>query len=36
MRYPCPFRKSYPDVLVMETAEDGNGDNAPGPLHGSS
>jgi hypothetical protein len=23
----CPFRKSYPDVLVMQPSQDRNGDN---------
>ena len=23
----CPFRKSYPDVLVMQSSQDGNGGN---------
>ena len=23
----CPFRKSYPDVLVMQSSQDRNGDN---------
>jgi hypothetical protein len=30
-----PFRKSYPDVLVMQSTEDGNGDNTANPLHAS-
>ena len=24
---PCPFRKSYPDVLVVQSSQDRNGDN---------
>jgi hypothetical protein len=24
---PCPFRKSYPDVLVVQSSQDGNGGN---------
>ena len=28
----CSFRKSYPDVLMMQPGQDGNGDNDPGPL----
>src|SRR6516225_1929444 len=24
---PCPFRKSYPDVLVMQPSQDWNGEN---------
>ncbi len=24
---PCPFRKSYPNVLVMQPGQDRNGDN---------
>ena len=24
---PCPFRKSYPGVLVMQPGQDRNGDN---------
>jgi hypothetical protein len=31
----CPFRKSYPDVSVVQSTEKGNGDNAADPLHGS-
>jgi hypothetical protein len=23
----CPFRKSYPDVLVVQSSQDRNGDN---------
>jgi hypothetical protein len=29
---PCPFRKSYPDVLMMQSCQDRNGDNDTGPL----
>ena len=28
----CPFRKSYPDVLVMQPCQDGNSDNGTRPL----
>ena len=28
----CPFRKSYPDVLMMQSSQDRNGDNDTGPL----
>ena len=24
---PCPFRKSYPDVSMMQPSQDRNGDN---------
>ena len=24
----CPFRKSYPDVLVVQSSQDGNGDRS--------
>jgi len=27
----CPFRKSYPDVLVMQPCQDGNSDNGTRP-----
>jgi hypothetical protein len=27
-----PFRKSYPDVLMMQSGQDWNGDNDTGPL----
>ena len=29
---PCPFRKSYPDVLMMQSGQDRNSDNDTGPL----
>ena len=29
---PCPFRKSYPNVLVMQPSQDRNGDNGARPL----
>jgi hypothetical protein len=29
---PCPFRKSYPDVVMMQSGQDWNGDNDTGPL----
>jgi hypothetical protein len=32
IEYTCPFRKSYPDVLMMQPGQDGNGDNNPAPL----
>jgi hypothetical protein len=28
----CPFRKSYPDVLVMQSCQDWNGGDDTGPL----
>ena len=28
----CPFRKSYPDVLVVQPGQDWDGDNDTGPL----
>jgi hypothetical protein len=28
----CPFRKSYPDVLMMQSGQDWNGDNDTGPM----
>src|SRR5258707_9673750 len=28
----CPFRKSYPDVLVVQPGQDRDGDNDTGPL----
>src|SRR5438874_9298161 len=28
----CPFRKSYPDVLMVQPAQDWDGDNDTGPL----
>ena len=30
---PCPFRKSYPDVFVMQSAEDWDGSNVADPLN---
>ena len=33
--HTCPFRKSYPDVLMMQSGQDWNGDNDTGPLDGS-
>jgi hypothetical protein len=27
MALACPFRKSYPDVLVVQTSQDRNGDD---------
>ena len=32
---PCPFRKLYPDVSVMQSSQDGNDGNIPDPLNGS-
>jgi|ERR1019366_1830916 hypothetical protein len=32
---PCPFRKSYPGVLVMQPSQDRNGDNGTRSLDGS-
>jgi hypothetical protein len=29
---PVSFRKSYPDVLIMQSGQDGNGDNDARPL----
>ena len=29
---PCPFRKSYPDVLMIQSGQDWNGDNDARPL----
>ena len=31
-RASCPFRKSYPDVLMMQSCQDGNSDNGTRPL----
>src|SRR6266481_7434791 len=31
-RYIAPFRKSYPDPLMMQSRQHGNGDNDTGPL----
>jgi hypothetical protein len=28
----CAFRKSYPDVMVVQPRQDGDGYNDPGPL----
>jgi hypothetical protein len=28
----CPFRKSYPNVLMMQSSQDWNGDGDTGPL----
>jgi len=28
----CPFRKSYPDVLVVQAGQDWDSDNDTGPL----
>ena len=32
---PCHFRKSYPDVLVMQSSQDRNGDDSARSLDGS-
>jgi hypothetical protein len=32
----CPFRKLYPDVLMMEPGQDRNGYNGARPLDGST
>jgi hypothetical protein len=29
----CPFRKSYPDVMVVQPGQDWDGDNDTGTLH---
>src|SRR6266446_8648824 len=31
---PCPFRKSYPDVLVVQPGQDRDGNNDTEPLDG--
>ncbi len=28
----CPFRKLYPDILMMQSGQDWDGDNDAGPL----
>ena len=28
----CPFRKSYPNILMMQSGQDWDGDNDTGPL----
>jgi hypothetical protein len=30
---PCAFRKSYPNVMVVQARQDWDGYNDPGPLH---
>jgi hypothetical protein len=30
---PCPFRKLYPDVMVVQPRQDWDGYNDPGPLN---
>jgi hypothetical protein len=30
--FPCAFRKSYPDVIVVQPRQDWDGDNDTGPL----
>jgi hypothetical protein len=30
--YCCPFRKSYPNILMMQSGQDWDGDNDTGPL----
>lgn len=32
---PCPYRKSYPAILVMEPAQDRKADNVAGRLDGT-
>jgi hypothetical protein len=32
LRPSCPFRKLYPDVLMMQSGQDGNGYNDTRPL----
>ena len=32
---PCPFRKSYPRVAMMQPGKDWYGDDTPGSLDGS-
>ncbi len=34
--YACPFRKSYPDVMVVQAGQDRDGDDVSGPLHGAA
>jgi hypothetical protein len=29
----CPFRKLYPDVMMVQPRQDRNGDNGTGPLN---
>ena len=29
----CAFRKSYPDIMVVQPGQDRDGYNDPGPLH---
>jgi hypothetical protein len=31
----CPFRKSHPDVLMVQSSQDGNGDNGARSLDSS-
>src|SRR5262249_34125296 len=33
-RIPCPFRKLYPNVMVVQPGQDWDGDNNTGPLEG--
>ena len=33
--HACPFRKSYPDVLVVQSSQDRNGDDSARSLDGS-
>jgi hypothetical protein len=33
---PCPFLKSYPHVLVMQSGQDGNGDDYASWLVGAA
>jgi hypothetical protein len=32
-RVTCPFRKSYPDVMVMQSRQDRDGNNDTGSLN---
>ena len=32
VRWNCPFRKSYPDVLAVQPGQDWDGDNDTGPV----
>src|SRR5262249_52309504 len=32
----CPFRKLYPDVMVVQSGQDRDGDNSTAPLHRST
>jgi hypothetical protein len=30
--FTCPFRESYPDILVVQSSQDRNGDNGAKPV----